>query len=434
MKILVWLGAVGVVLALAGRAGTEAPAPPRAAATPTAPKDNCVACHLDIGDERLTGPAKSFAADIHNAKGLGCVACHGGDTHASGMEAMDPAKGYVGKPTRQQIPQLCGRCHSSAAFMKQHNPALRIDQLTEYATSVHGRRLRELNDSKVATCVSCHTPHSILSPSDPRSTVHPLRVAETCGRCHADATYMAEYKIPTDQLAKYRTSVHATAMAKGDLSSPTCNDCHGNHGAAPPGVAWVGNVCGQCHSVQGDRFAGSRHAKVFVDMGTPGCATCHSNHDIKAPGDEMIGLTGPAVCSSCHEAGDAGGKGATEMRAVLDRLRDAHEGARALLARAEHSGMEVSQAQFDLNAAKDALVKARAAIHGFAVAAVRAEADPGLAIAVRAQERGVRALQELSFRRRGLAISVIIILALIAGLLLKIREVDRRPPPEVSHE
>ena len=112
------------------------------------------------------------------------------------MEAMDPAKGFIGKPTRQQIPQLCGRCHADAQFMKRYNPALRVDQVAEYATSVHGRRLRELSDPKVAVCVSCHPAHSIRPPSDPKSSVYPLHVAETCGRCHADAKYMAELQDP----------------------------------------------------------------------------------------------------------------------------------------------------------------------------------------------------------------------------------------------
>ena len=79
-----------------------------------------------------------------------------------------------------------------------------------------------------------------------------------------------------------RRSVHWAAMtAKGDLSAPTCNSCHGNHGAVPPGVNWVGNVCGQCHTVQADLFKSSVHAKAFTEMGTPGCATCHENHAIR---------------------------------------------------------------------------------------------------------------------------------------------------------
>jgi hypothetical protein len=389
--------------------------------------DNCATCHLAIGDERLEKPAKDYAHDIHKTKGFGCVACHGGNEKDTGMEAMDPGKGYIGKPGRKQVVQVCARCHSDAAFMRRYNPSLRVDQAAEYATSVHGRKLREADDPKVATCVSCHPAHSIRPPSDPKSSVYPPRVAETCGACHGDAKYMEGRRIPTDQLAKYRESIHAKAMtAKGDLSAPTCNDCHGNHGAAPPGVSWVGNVCGQCHTVMADLFRQSVHARAFVDMGTPGCATCHDNHAIREAGDGMLGLGGDATCTTCHAATDKGGQTAVELRTLIDGLAARHRAARDLLDRAEHAGMEVSQAQFDLNGARDALVKARAAVHAFTVDAVKAETTAGVAIADRAHARGARALGELAFRRKGLGVSLVIILAVIAGLLLKIRQVDRR--------
>ena len=389
--------------------------------------ESCATCHLETGDDRLANPAREFPQDIHAAKGFGCVACHGGDAKEAGMEAMDPAKGYIGKPERRQVAQVCGRCHSDAQFMKRYNPALRVDQVAEYVTSVHGRRLRELGDPKVATCVSCHPAHSIKPPSDPRSSVHPLKVADTCGRCHADAKYMESYRIPTDQLQKYKESVHWQMMSvKGDLSAPTCNDCHGNHGAAPPGVSWVGNVCGQCHTVMAGLFAKSVHAKVFVEMGTPGCATCHSNHEIKPASDEMLGLGDKAVCAGCHSGDDKGGKAATAMRALIDSLGSELDKSRAILLQAERAGMEVSQAQFDLNGAKHALVKARAAVHGFAVEAVKKEAEPGLAISAKAYGRGVRALDELQFRRKGLGVSLVIILVVIVGLVFKIRQIDRR--------
>jgi hypothetical protein len=41
--------------------------------------------------------------------------------------------------------------------------------------------------------------------------------------------------------------------------------------------------------------------------------------------------------------------------------------------------------------------------------------------------RGVAALAELDFRRKGLAISLITILVAIAGLYLKIRQIESRP-------
>ncbi len=412
--VLVWLGLM-VLSAL----------PLPAAAEPLS--ESCIACHLEIGDDRLGAPAKEFGESIHAAKGFGCVSCHGGDASEEGMEAMDPAKGYIGKPGRKQIVQLCGRCHSDARFMKRYNPSLRVDQVAEYATSVHGRRLMELGDDKVATCTDCHTAHAIRPPSDPRSSIHPLRVADTCGSCHADATYMKQYNITIDQLQEYKQSVHWKIMSeKGDLSSPTCNDCHGNHGAAPPGISWVGNVCGQCHVVQAELFTKSPIAKIFVDIGTPGCATCHNNHEIMATGDEMLGLGEGSVCAGCHAPDDKGGKIAAALHEQIDSLREEYEKAHAILLRAERAGMEVSQAEFELGGAKDALVKARAAVHAFTVDAVKKEADPGFVIAAKGYEQGVEALEELQFRRKGLAVSVVIILALIGGLVVKIRKLERR--------
>jgi hypothetical protein len=190
----------------------------------------------------------------------------------------------------------------------------------------------------------------------------------------------------------------------------------------------VGNVCAQCHAVQGELFAKSVHAKAFAAIGAPGCATCHENHEIKEAGDEMLGLGDKAICSACHAAGDKGGQSATEMRRLIDALRAEHERARVTLTAAEQAGMEVSQAQFDLSGAKDALVKAQAAIHAFRVDDVRRETEAGLTIGAKAYARGLRALDELKFRRQGLAVSVIIIAVLIAGLVLKIRQLERRSP------
>jgi hypothetical protein len=400
--------------------------PPLSAATP----DTCAACHGRLHDQRLSAPVALFSDDIHREKGFGCAACHGGDASREGLDAMDPRRGYIGKPSHERIPQMCARCHADAELMRRYNPAIRVDQFAEYQTSVHGRRLAEHHDGKVATCASCHSPHSIRPASDPQSTVNPTRVVDTCGGCHADAAYMAPYGIPMDQLALYKKSVHwHTITEAGDLSAPTCNDCHGNHGAVPPGLDSVGNVCGQCHAVQGELFRASRHAGIFKDIGTPGCVTCHSNHDVQRATDALLGVGEGAACAACHSADDAPGRTAMEMRTLIDTLRSEHERAHSLLMRAERSGIEVSQAQFDLNNAVDALVKARAAVHSFTVAAVSSPVGEGRAIAARAHARAVRAQEELRFRRRGLAVSVLIILTLIAALAMKIRQIERPGGP-----
>ena len=128
--------------------------------------------------------------------------------------------------------------------MRGFNPSLPTDQLSKYKESQHGILLLQEKDSKAAQCVSCHGVHGIRGPKSRQSKVHPQAIPETCGHCHADAKYMAGYKkddgtpLPTDQLEKYKQSVHGKALLeKGDLGAPACNSCHGNHAAMPPKVS-----------------------------------------------------------------------------------------------------------------------------------------------------------------------------------------------------
>src|SRR5215471_14169726 len=175
-------------------------------------KNTCLDCHSAL-PEPLGVTQEKFSQDIHAQKGLTCANCHGGDPASDDPDkAMDRKAGWKGKIDRKQIPQLCGSCHSDPAFMRQFNPSLRTDQLAQYHTSVHGKRLAT-GDTKVAVCTDCHSVHDLRAPSDPRSTVNPLNAALTCGRCHADSDYMKGYSIPTDQFAKYSTSVHHDALA-----------------------------------------------------------------------------------------------------------------------------------------------------------------------------------------------------------------------------
>ncbi len=70
-------------------------------------------------------------------------------------------------------------------------------------------------------------------------------------------------------------------LEKGDLSSPSCNDCHGNHGAVPPGVESISKVCGTCHVLNMELFEQSPHKKAFDENDYPECESCHGNHLVK---------------------------------------------------------------------------------------------------------------------------------------------------------
>ena len=529
----------------------------RASAEPS----SCVVCHEALDDTL----AAALEVDVHHAAGLGCEACHGGDPSPAFAEdaeaSMSAARGFRPAPGRLEIAEFCASCHSDATFMKRYDPQARVDQLAEYRTSVHGRRNSE-GDPRPATCIDCHGAHGIRPVSSPEAPVYPTRVPETCGRCHADATFMAPYAIPTDQLESYRRSVHAGALLeRGDTAAPACNDCHGNHGAAPPGVQSVAFVCGQCHGREAVLFAGSLKKGLFEMLEMAECTVCHDHHEIRHPTPELfhgasapevsagrivamdpfvaeigdleagtrataawgvvlrphvergdprlahrievsadgvppltieatvrpgdrpgeeprrLATAGPvsaeltivplsgspveagdavrlrleltasaqvravtlrdvpaagvdsvagSVCLTCHTPGDPCDQASEEMYAGLASLDRELRQAAALLHRAEIAGMEVSQARFELKSkGTTAAVEARALIHAFDPPRLLARIEEGKQVAASALAAGNAALAELQYRRRGLAVSLVLVILVLVGLFLKIRQVDR---------
>jgi hypothetical protein len=388
--------------------------------------NSCLDCHSNL-PEPLGVSAETYSQNVHAQKGLTCAACHGGDATSNDPEkAMSRASGWQGKIERKQIPELCASCHADAERMKKYNPSLRVDQFQQYKTSVHGIKWAK-GDSKVAVCTDCHGVHDLRAPSDPRSNVHPTNIATTCSRCHADAEYMKPYGIKTDQFANYQQSVHHEAMVvRGDLSAPTCTTCHGNHGATPPGVANVTNVCSNCHVFQAQLFETSPHKDAFTAMGYPGCVACHSNHAIKHPTDEMIGTGAKAVCIKCHTAGDAGSLQAEAMHTHLTNLASAITGSEDLLSQAERQGMEVSQAKLQEAQARDALLKARVTVHSFSDTELKRDTDAGLAVTRQTYAAGEKALEEWKFRRVGLGLSLVMIALTLVGLGFYIRNLEHK--------
>lgn len=395
-----------------------------AAAQPAA-ASGCETCHKDHPLPALSGPARAFGGtDVHRERGFTCVDCHGGNPRETDKaRAKAPATGFRGKPSGQAVIAVCTRCHSDAALMRKYAPRQRVDQEAEYATSVHGQQLAR-GDTRVATCISCHGAHGVRLVSDARSPVYPVNVAATCTQCHADPERMKGYTrpdgspLPTDQGAKYEKSVHHAAMAqRDDLSAPTCNDCHGNHGAAPPGVGAVTNVCGTCHGVFATKFALSTHSQIF----DRGCVECHSNHEIAKPTDALLGTDKTSLCVTCHSEGDNGYKAAADMRAEIEKLKAAIDRSRALVATAENAGMAMDEQTLALREAGNHLTLARTEMHAFEPKAVTTVLQAGLDITAKVDSEGQAALDEVSFRKKGLAVSLGAILLVVVALSLKIR-------------
>jgi hypothetical protein len=64
-------------------------------------------------------------------------------------------------------------------------------------------------------------------------------------------------------------------------------------------------------------------------------------------------------------------------------------------------------------------------MHASDVAAVAPALADGLKLVDQVDASGERALAELRFRRRGLAVSLVAILVVVVGLALKVRQIDR---------
>jgi len=105
------------------------------------PATVCLACH---GSQTGPGgiPVKPWQGSVHAAGGIGCQDCHGGDPKDA-VNAMSPARGFLGVPAEQGIPAFCGRCH--------------VGILEDYLKSAHGRALGKGGP----TCVTCHGSHEV---------------------------------------------------------------------------------------------------------------------------------------------------------------------------------------------------------------------------------------------------------------------------------
>ncbi len=391
--------------------------------------DSCFTCHAELwGDE---GKSTDFVRwDVHLNAGIGCADCHGGDPTTDDIdESMNFDEGFLGAPATTEIPEFCARCHSDPSYMKTFRPDFPTDQLNLYRTSHHGQRLLEEGDDQVAQCVSCHGNHGIREVSDVLAPTYPTQIPHTCGKCHSDPILMRDYGIRTDQVTNYSKSIHGvTLLEKGDRAAPACNTCHGNHGAAPPGVESIEGVCGSCHALNAALFHESPLRSAFESAGLHSCAECHRYHDIQQFTSLDVGMHDGSVCSKCHSADryPAGFLAAGEMRKVLDQSEGGYLSAETLMAAAESKGMEVSEGIFALQTARQNLFLARTHVHGFNLDALKEVASQADEASDEALTIARAALADFGFRQKWLLAATLIITAVLVSLYLKLRQIEAR--------
>ena len=246
-------------------------------------------------------------------------------THAQTAEpsrTSSPAHGPAASPsTPVASPQLqCQGCHAPGKQLPYLAGSLFHNKPhADYDKGFHATALQ--TGSKAASCLDCHARNrdlaTMLPASDPRSTINRANIAETCGRCHADKSVMQGSGISDRPILSYRESVHAKAIAAGNLSAAVCTDCHNGHDILPASNAQssiakvnIPNTCGKCHSTESNEFVQSVHGTALARgvSRSPNCTDCHGIHKIERPVEkDTNGAQSPTVavgtqsCANCHE-------------------------------------------------------------------------------------------------------------------------------------
>ena len=233
-----------------------------------------------------------------------------------GARAQSPAP--TATPGAVAVPNLeCQGCHAPGKALPYLGGAkFHTDVHSAYDRGFHAQAIQ--GGHKAATCIDCHTRNgdmtTILPASERNSTINRSNIAETCGRCHGDKSVMQGSGISERPFLSYRESVHAKAIAQGNVGAAVCTDCHNSHDILPAAnpqspIAKVNipATCGKCHKSESAEFMQSIHGQALARgvSRSPVCTDCHGIHNIITP-VEADGTTASAAlatetCARCHE-------------------------------------------------------------------------------------------------------------------------------------
>ena len=304
---------------------------PRLALTPVpAGKDtSCAECHgthetLPVKQKEFTffddaqtescgrcheAAKKDYLASAHAARPAGakrttpdCMGCH-----QERIASQGPGRSKVELKLAQA--KRCESCHvGNAEVAGQSNLGAKF--VASFDRSVHGAALQAGKDG-AAGCIDCHGAHAMNKAAVAGARISRLRITATCAKCHEE------------QAQHYNTSVHATALAKGNLDSAGCTSCHGEHDIKlhtdPTSPVHKANlaqqVCAECHaSVRLTKRYGlaSDTFKTFADsyhglavrggaVEVVNCASCHGDHAIKSQNDPTSTVHKSNLARTCGE-------------------------------------------------------------------------------------------------------------------------------------
>ena len=273
---------------------------------------SCVKCHTDVDPSKLpvckdSGPVdcsichaevgENFAQGIHGTlfeqgdpNAPSCTDCHGDHN----ILAKD---NIASKIFPRNIPNLCAECHREGEKAAIRYKGQQHEVISHYSMSIHGKGLFESGLMVSAVCNDCHGAHMTLPATNPKSSVYPDNVGETCGKCHLGI------------FEDFKTSIHSPLVSGKEHKLPTCNTCHSAHEIERVDQAdfktQLLTQCGECHQELTESYFETYHGKVSQLGSTVAakCSDCHGSHNI-------LPITNPAstlsreniveTCKSCH--------------------------------------------------------------------------------------------------------------------------------------
>jgi nitrate/TMAO reductase-like tetraheme cytochrome c subunit len=258
---------------------------------------------LDNGEVLdLYVPAELHQGSIHGQLGYACVQCH----TDVGEYPHPPFSASDLRDVTLQLNEVCARCH--------------IQQYEDNQDGVHAAA-QQNGVREAAVCVDCHTAHEVRRLTDPDTNeLLPearLWIPERCGLCHSEI------------YAKYKESVHGSALSEGNPDVPTCIDCHGVHNIENPTTSYFRlrspQMCAECHTDEQimskyglstnvlNSYVSDFHGTTTAiferqspdhEVNTPVCYDCHGVHDIGRTDDPNTGLEMQdnilRRCQVCH--------------------------------------------------------------------------------------------------------------------------------------
>lgn len=149
----------------------------------------CTDCHtthfmLKQTDKRSSVHPENLAAT--------CGSCHKGiyNTYMDSDHAYRVSDGEIQYPT-------CETCHSAHHITEVHENKF-MSQITMQCGKCHGDladtyletyhgKVYQLGYMEAARCSDCHGAHNIYKGDNPKSTISPNNIVNTCQKCHAEA-------------------------------------------------------------------------------------------------------------------------------------------------------------------------------------------------------------------------------------------------------